>query len=125
MTTLSPVHQVFTQLKNSSRAMKETSLVPRSSFTKSLLLLLKSENMILSFEPDEERGRPVFRVKLGASAEAEVISRPGLRVYRGWRQLRGFKSRDRLIISTSAGLMTAEEGMKRRLGGELIARLQA
>lgn len=125
MTTVSPVHQLVTHLMNSSRAKRSSTIVPRSSVTRALLQVLKGQGLIRSFEPESLESRPVFRVALQeARLELRAISRPGLRVYRSFRELKEIREREKLIVSTSQGLMTADESVRRHLGGELMARIE-
>jgi small subunit ribosomal protein S8 len=52
------------------------------------------------------------------------VSRPGLRVYKGFEELGKIRGGLGMsIVSTSKGLMTDHQSRKRKLGGEVIAKI--
>jgi len=51
------------------------------------------------------------------------VSKPGLRVYMGVDELGKTKGPTFYILSTSKGVMTSNEAIKKRLGGEIIAEI--
>jgi small subunit ribosomal protein S8 len=65
----------------------------------------------------DEKKRPVI-------AGIKRVSKPGRRIYRGYKELpRVLDGMGIAIISTSQGIMTDHEARKRRLGGEVICEI--
>lgn len=51
----------------------------------------------------------------------ELISKPGLRIYTSADELEKRRKPSILILSTSKGVMSSKEAVKKRVGGEVIA----
>ena len=89
---------------------------------------LKNEGFISDYQVAEEEGWQQLRIKLqyddvnrSIIKGLKRISKPGLRVYLGKKQLpRFFAGRGLSIVSTSKGLMTGREAWKQGIGGEIL-----
>jgi small subunit ribosomal protein S8 len=107
--------------------------------------VLKDEGFILDYQVGgmvaTEGGRPTFQspgdpadpkkvlrvfLKYGPDGERvirhiERASRPGLRIYRGYRNLRPVLNGLGIsVLSTSRGVMSDRQARAQRLGGELV-----
>ncbi len=52
-----------------------------------------------------------------------IISRPGLRIYMNADQIEAIKTPEVYIINTNSGVMSGKQAIKKRLGGEVIAKV--
>lgn len=64
-----------------------------------------------------------YAYKKPVVSDVKLISRPGLRIYLGAKDVEKKKGPSTYIVSTSKGVMLAKEAVKLRLGGELIAEI--
>lgn len=126
---LDPVSDMLIRIKNAQRAGHDTVLVPYSRFKQEIAGVLEKTGFV---EKVEKRGRKIKRflelyLRPKESPQAinnvKVISRPSRRLYTGYQELRNWKSRGVLIISTSKGVKSDKEAYKAKLGGQLIAEI--
>jgi small subunit ribosomal protein S8 len=124
-----PVADMLTRIRNANTAYKAELLVPASKMNDALLSILKREGFIASFTREGEGVHQGFRVvlKYGKDRERTItglkrISKPGRRVYANRGELpRVLGGLGIAIISTSAGVMTDREAVRRGIGGEVLA----
>jgi len=91
---------------------------------------VKDENGMPKFEPFEGpiTGKVTLRIflKYGPQGERVIrrvdrVSKPGCRVYRGYKELRPvLDGLGIAIISTSQGVLSDRQARTRKLGGELL-----
>jgi len=123
-----PISDLLTRIKNGLRVRKKQVSAPYSKIKVGILKILKDKNLIEGFKVQENGAKKNFIIYLKYDENGEPfiedlkrISKPGRRVYAGYKDLkplkRGFAFR---IVSTSRGIMTDEEARKRKLGGEII-----
>lgn len=56
--------------------------------------------------------------------EIKVISKPGRRVYKGWKELGSFREGlGQLLVRTSKGIMMSDEAIRARRGGEVLLKI--
>lgn len=125
-----PIADMLTRIRNAYAVKKETVVVPYSKFKYNLAQVLAKEGFIgevdkkgrgvnrtLSFTLNYIDGEPTFNNFLR-------ISKPGQRVYAGYRDIthnrRGFGL---AILSTPKGLLTDKEARKSKLGGEMLCEI--
>lgn len=122
-----PIADMITRMRNAILVGKESVLVPVSKIKENILKVLLDEGYIASYEREYVGTVLNFRIILKYYLNKPVIvslkrvSKPGCRVYRGFREIK--KVRGGLgisVVSTSCGLMSNEEAMKRKLGGEIL-----
>lgn len=113
------------RLKNASLARHVRLQVPSSKAVKELANALKKEGYL--DEIYEEQGnlfvRLVYKNKEPVLTDVRLISKPGLRVYKGVNELERLKGPSIYFVSTPKGVMSSKEAIKRRLGGEVIAEI--
>ena len=127
MSFTDPIANMLTLVRNASRARHEKVDIPHSKLLASLAALLKSEGFIDNFRVIKDNKQGVLRVYLRYVRKKPVIlnlkrvSRPGLRVYKGSREIpRVLRGRGTAILSTSRGLMTDTQAREAGIGGEVI-----
>lgn len=131
--SIDPISNLIVIIKNGYRTRKPRVLIPYSREKEMIIRVLKKENYLKNFRLVEKEGQKKLLARLlyknGAPSVHEIkrVSKPGQRVYAKSRQtkpiLRFKKSNQDLgtaVISTSMGIMTANEANKKNIGGELI-----
>lgn len=128
MSITDPIANMFTVIRNASRANIEKVEVPASKLKLEILNTLKKEGYITNFKHIADKRQGTIRIylkfkkeKTPAITNIKRISRPGLRVYvqkdKVPRVLRGMGI---AILSTSCGILTDQQARKQKIGGELI-----
>jgi len=132
MTMTDPIADMLTRLRNANQAYHDAVTMPYSKLKAGLAEILKQEGYITSFEVAEPAEGAVGRtltitLKYGRNRERSIagvrrISKPGLRVYAKSTGLpRVLGGLGVAIISTSGGLLTDRQAMKKGVGGEVLA----
>jgi small subunit ribosomal protein S8 len=123
-----PIADMLTRIRNGQAVGKVTVSMPSSKKKAAIAQLLKDEGYVTDFAVSQEQGKGVLNVELKYFQGEPVIemikriSRPGLRIYKGSKDLP--KVRGGLgiaIISTSKGLMTDRAARTAGHGGEVVA----
>ena len=125
------VADLLTRIRNAQRAGHKIVAVKSSKMTERVLSVLQKEGFIESFEAKagetlNESSFTVF-LKYYSSGRPMVgsatrVSRPGKRIYVGSEKLpRVHGGLGIAIISTSQGVMSDREALRRKIGGEVIA----
>lgn len=115
------------RIKNAYQARKREVKMPYSNINKAVAKLLVKEGYIAQVEETEIDGKRMLVATLryenrkAAINEVRLISKPSIRVYVDTQALHADKDTSMTaIISTSSGIMTAKEAMKKGVGGELL-----
>ena len=122
----------ITSIRNANVRQKDRVAVPLSNLKVEIARILKDEGFIANYKAlVAETKRPMLRVFLKYSAEKELVirgikrvSKPGLRVYRGYEEIP--KSRGGFsvtILSTPKGVMTDRQARQSKLGGEILCQV--
>jgi small subunit ribosomal protein S8 len=123
-----PIADMLTRIRNGQTANKTVVELPSSKQKLAIANLLKDEGFIKEVSVRNDSVIPILVVELryfqGQPVIDEIkrVSRPGLRVYKGCKDLP--KVRGGLgiaIISTSKGMMTDRAARAAGQGGEVIA----
>ena len=118
---------ILVRIKNAQAVKKEMIKTPYSRIVTDVLEILIKHGYLnsiakkgrgikkyIEIKPKYENGKGIIR-------GLKLISKPSIRIYSGYKNLRKVKSGYGLgIISTPKGIMSYQEAKKRRLGGELI-----
>ena len=129
MTMTDPVADMLTRLRNANSAYHDTVAMPHSKIKVHIAEILEQEGYISGWQvQDAEVGKKlVVTLKYGPTRERSIaglkrVSKPGLRVYAKKDNLpRVLGGLGIAIISTSGGLMTDKQAVKRGVGGEVLA----
>jgi small subunit ribosomal protein S8 len=136
-----PVADYLTRIRNAVLADYDHALIPASSFNRELSRLLKDEGYIEGFSVERmlpprgrrrRRGRTeidMIRIQLKYTEDRtpvisglKRISKPGRRRYTGADELpRVLGGMGTAIVTTSRGVMTANEARRQHVGGEVVA----
>jgi small subunit ribosomal protein S8 len=133
------VADVLTRIRNALQADHDDALMPSSRLGIELARLLKQEGYIEDYSVEKARrsgsGRPTeaefewLRIKLKYTEDRdsvisglERISKPGRRRYATVDELpRVLGGMGTAIVTTSRGVMTANEARRENVGGEVLA----
>jgi small subunit ribosomal protein S8 len=123
-----PIADFLTRIRNGQAAGKKEVRMPSSKLKLAMANLLKSEGYIAEASVAEADGKPELCVELKYFQGRPVIehvqrvSRPGLRVYKGKKELPTVLGGLGIaIVSTSSGLVTDRAARAAGQGGEILA----
>lgn len=125
---IDPIADFLTRIKNAMKIKRKIVKAPSTKIKIAILKILKEKKLIEDFKITGEGNKKEIIVELKYDEDGDPfivdlkrISKPGRRVYVGYKDLKPLKSNFGFrIISTSRGIMTDEEARKRKLGGEII-----
>lgn len=124
------IADLLTRIRNSLMIGKNEIYLPTSKLKVAVVEALKNAGYLTSYELIDHAPRAILHVtiaesdKVAAIHEIEKISKPGRRVYVAASEIPKVKSgRGLVLISTSKGIMTGQEAVKNRLGGELLVKV--
>ncbi len=128
MTVSDPVADMLTRIRNAVMVRHEVVSLPSSRMMLSIARVLKEEGFIGNYEV--LRGKPHRVIKINLKYDdknrsiitgLERISKPGLRVYVGRKEIpRVVGGLGIAILSTSKGVKTGQQAWRQGLGGELL-----
>lgn len=124
-----PIGDMLTRIRNANLVYKDELFVPVSKTNEAILKILAAEGFIGGYAREGEGVEQAFRVRLkyGAKRERTItglkrVSKPGRRVYSACDELpRVLGGLGIAIVSTSRGVMTDREAVRRGIGGEVLA----
>lgn len=132
MSMQDPVSDMLTRIRNAQAMGIETISLPHSILKNEILRVLKESGFIENFESittSENKknlqvtlkyyqGRPVIE-------KIKRVSKPSLRVYRGYGQLSVIRGGLGIaIVSTPKGVMTDKSARAERVGGEVLCTVE-
>ncbi|MBL8966263.1 MAG: 30S ribosomal protein S8 [Spirochaetaceae bacterium] len=128
MSISDPIADMLTKIRNASSARHEKVDIPTSKLKLEIVKILKTEGFIKNFKKIQAESSNVIRIFLKYDDAndpilhgLEKVSRPGRRVYAGYKNLpRVFNGYGTVIISTSEGVTTGRKAAEKKVGGELI-----
>ena len=130
MLVTDPIADMLTRIRNALVARHDSILVPSSNMKKAIAKILLDEGYVRNVEyiNDGLQGQIKIGLKYAPGTKQSVItglkriSRPGLRVYAGSRELpRVLGGLGIAILSTSRGVMTERQARGMGVGGEVLA----
>ena len=117
------------RIKNGYNARRSTITAPASKFCINLAEIIKKHGLIADYSVSTEIPK-IITLKLDYQNDfpkvtnVSLFSKPGRRFYEKSNNLPwGKTSKSLIIISTSSGLMSQREAVKKGLGGEVIAEI--
>jgi small subunit ribosomal protein S8 len=120
-----PIGDFLVQIKNAVMAKHKIVETRSSKLIKNVANALKKEGFL--DEVKEKDGklsvRLTIRKKEPLLTNVILISKPGLRIYMSADDLEKIKDPYIYIVSTPKGVMTGKDAIKKRLGGEVIAKV--
>jgi len=128
MSMSDPIADMLTRIRNGQTANKTAVELPSSKQKLAIANLLRDEGYIKEVSVKKDGVMPVLVVELKYFQGQPVIdvikrvSRPGLRVYKGSKELPTVRGGLGIaIISTSKGMMTDRAARSAGQGGEVVA----
>ncbi len=124
---MDPVADALIRLKNGYLARKDKVNLSYSKLVLAICTLLEKEGYIGKFAQDKEiKHNLVVTLKYDdrepVLTDVQRISKPGLRVYKGSKELPWvLNGMGIAIISTPRGVMTDKQARKEGVGGEIMA----
>lgn len=124
---IDPIADMLTRIRNASRALLPTVLVPHSRLKESLAKILKAEGYIADVAVEGDKAKKTLKLRLKYEGKKSVIeglkrvSKSGLRQYVGATEIPRVRGGLGVtVVSTSEGLMTGVQAKKKNIGGELL-----
>ena len=122
------VSDFIIRIKNSATANRKEVILPYSNINKAIGKLLVKEGFLVGIKEENQKNikslKAVIRYenRIPVVTDVIVMSKPSLRVYGNVKKILEFKKRGkrRIVVSTSQGVMTAEEANKKGVGGEVL-----
>jgi small subunit ribosomal protein S8 len=118
-----PVADMLTRIRNGVRANHTKVDIPASKIKANICKVLKEEGLIKNFKLVASNDRLHIRVGLKEDAIVGIqrVSKPGLRVYKGYKEMpRVLSGLGVSIVSTSAGIVSSRKAKAMKLGGEVL-----
>jgi len=126
-----PIADMLIRIKNALMARHKKVIIPASKIKLEIARILKEEGYIEDYQYIDEKPQGKIEIvlkydenKRPVIAGVRRVSKPGRRIYMGYRDLP--KVLDGLgiaIVSTSQGIMTDYEARKRKIGGEVLCEI--
>lgn len=113
------------RLKNASMANIKELTMPTTNLITAVAKTLKDEKFLneVSVKDGNITVKLSIYMKRPVLTNVTIISRPGLRIYMSADEIETIKSPDVYILSTSKGVMSGKQAIKKRIGGEVIAKV--
>jgi small subunit ribosomal protein S8 len=125
-----PIADLLTRIRNAAMVGKNEVRVPSSKIKKVVAEQLKKNRYLSDVKVEAGKPRDTLVITIHKPGENSPIneitrlSKPGRRVYVGAGEIPKVKSgRGLVLISTSKGVITGQEAVKARLGGELLLKV--
>lgn len=125
-----PIADLLTRIRNATMVGKTEVRMPSSKIKKVVAEQLKKNNYLVDVKVEPSKPRDMLVVTINKPGENSVIneltrlSKPGRRVYVKADEIPKVKSgRGLVLVSTSQGVITGQEAVKQRLGGELLLKV--
>jgi small subunit ribosomal protein S8 len=124
-----PIADMLTRIRNAARIEKPIVEMPASNLLKGIAQVLKDEGYIWEFETIDTIPAKTLRLQLkyGPNGERLItkidrVSKPGCRVYRGYKDLKPVLSGMGIqILSTPKGVLSDRRAKAEKVGGEVLA----
>lgn len=122
-----PISDMIARIKNALAVGKASVDVPYSAMKENILVLLRDEGYIRSFDVLSDKNLKYINIALKYYANAPVIakikrvSKPGCRTYSPAKMLRAVNGGlGMLVLSTSHGIISDAMAKERNIGGEVL-----
>ena len=124
-----PIADMLTRIRNAVRIEKPSVEMPTSKLRRGIAQVLKDEGYIWDHEEIETTPARTLRLllKYGPNGERLItkidrISKPGRRLYRGYKELRPVLGGMGIqILSTPKGVISDRKARAEKVGGEVLA----
>lgn len=122
------VSDFIIRIKNSAKANRKEVILPYSVINREIGKVLVKEGFLESIKEEtvgnikQLKAVIKYEKRIPVLTDVVVISKPSLRVYEPVKKILEIKKRGKrtVIVSTSKGVMTAENAQKNGVGGEVL-----
>src|SRR5919108_2714738 len=129
MVMTDPVADMLTRIRNANTSFKEEVVMPSSSLKQRIADILVKEGYVAdaAVAGDGKDRHLVIHLKFGPNRQRTIngikrVSTPGRRVYAGRQDIpKVMGGLGIAILSTSQGILTDRQAVKRGVGGEVLA----
>ena len=125
-----PIADLLTRIRNAAMVGKNEVRVPSSKLKKVVAEQLVKNKYLEDVKVEAGKPRDTLVITINKPGENSVIneltrmSKPGRRMYVKADEIPRVKSgRGLVLVSTSKGVITGQEAVKQRLGGELLLKV--
>ena|SRR6185312_908476 len=125
-----PIADLLTRIRNAAMVGKNEVRVPTSKLKKVVAEQLKKNKYLADVKEEAGKPRGTLVITINKPGENSNIneltrmSKPGRRMYVKADEIPKVKSgRGLVLVSTSKGVITGQEAVKQRLGGELLLKV--
>ena len=131
MSTTDPIADMFTRIRNGSKAKFEKVDIPISKMKREIAKILKEEGFIKNFKvvtDEDQHERLRIFLKYDASRKEVIhirrVSKPGRRIYVGKDRIPSVMTGLGIsILSTPKGILTYRSARKANVGGEVLCHI--
>ena len=127
MSMSDPIADMLTRIRNAQAVEKAVVRMPSSKLKLAIAKVLQDEGYVDGFSVIDETGKPELEITLKYYAGRPVIeriervSRPGLRVYKGFQSIpQVMNGLGVAIVTTPKGVMTDRKARQTGVGGEVL-----
>ena len=127
MSMSDPIADMLTRIRNAQAVDKAAVRMPSSKLKLAIAKVLQDEGYVDGFTVIDETGKPELEIRLKYYAGRPVIeriervSRPGLRVYKGFQSIpQVMNGLGVAIVTTPKGVMTDRKARQSGVGGEVL-----
>jgi small subunit ribosomal protein S8 len=121
------IADLLIRIKNASMAGKSELTVSASKMKEAILNILKKEGFLTDFELSQEDSKKQIKIIISSTKtpiHLRQLSKPGRRIYTKNREIpKPLRGLGTVIVSTSTGIITGKEAIKKGVGGELICEI--
>lgn len=125
-----PIADLLTRIRNAIMVGRHEIRVPSSKLKHTVATQLKKAGYLAEVKIEVAKPRDILHVVINNPGENATIneitrlSKPGRRVYVAATDIPKVKSgRGIVLVSTSKGVITGQDAVKQRLGGELLLKV--
>ena len=121
---MDPISDMLIRIKNAATAGHETVSMPYSRMKHEIARALERARLVGGIQRRGKRVRKILEIGLlggDGFSGVRLLSTPGRRTYRAYRDLGRAPRGGVIILATSKGIMTEREARKEKVGGQLIA----
>lgn len=129
---MDPIADLLTRIRNANTRLKDRVDVPFSKLKLEVVRLLKEEGFIANFKSLYNGSKQAtIRVFLKYSPTKEPVvrgiqrvSKPGLRIYRSYREIPRVRGGFAVtILTTPKGVLTHKQAKEKKVGGEILCQV--
>ena len=124
------IADLITRIRNAIAVGKTEIRVPTSNLKFAVADKLQKIHYLEKVEIEKAEPRSILHIIINNEDEnARIneitkVSKPGRRIYAGVNEIPKVKSgRGTVLVSTSKGIMTGQEAVKNKLGGEILVKV--